>query len=298
MHSKLPEGDADISIMGEQARVLSFDNASRVTGDLQDALCRRATGDGSETRALYTDRGQSVHVGSNPIMFTSIVDAINRSDLLSRSLLIHVEAAGRRAPKSVLQRRFAELHAHVVGALLYCVSRALRDLDATRAPPSSVRMQDACQWAIAAAPAAGLKRIHVIKAFTASLAAGDRATLDQPVPSALLECIKPGGTWTGTCQDLLKRLAIAHARVSNTGGYWRAPKGWPDSPRGLREQLRRLEPTLQRAAGIAFDWKPRGSRRDGRQFTIARKGPVVTVGDGRKSTTVTTKRAPNIGGKR
>src|SRR5260370_40302391 len=99
--------------MAEQARVLGFDNLSYLSAHVHGGLCRRANGDGSEVRGLYTDRDQAVFAGSNPVLLTSIADAITRPDLLSRALLVQIDSPGRRAPKSILQRRFVEMYPHV-----------------------------------------------------------------------------------------------------------------------------------------------------------------------------------------
>jgi hypothetical protein len=48
----LPRDPRDLAIVAEHAHVIGIDNLSAITGEMSDALCRLATGDGFSTRAL------------------------------------------------------------------------------------------------------------------------------------------------------------------------------------------------------------------------------------------------------
>ena len=69
--------------------------------------------------------------------------------------------------------------------------------------------------------------------------------------------------WTGTATELLSRLTPAG----------RAPRGWPESPRGLSAALRALAPNLRRA-GIEITADREGNT--GRR--LIRMTPVRTAG--------------------
>lgn len=106
----LPKDLKDISIAAENTRVLAFDNLSWIDHEHSDALCRVSTGDGSEIRALYTPRDQTVFRGSNPVVVTSITEVITETDLLSRCLSLWLPVRQTRKPKRALGTAFRKLH--------------------------------------------------------------------------------------------------------------------------------------------------------------------------------------------
>jgi hypothetical protein len=290
LHIGLPVKVEDISISGENARVLSYDNSSYISQEHSNALARRATGDGNEVRELYSARDQTVTVGSNPVIITSIADAVTEPDLLSRCLSLDIDKSKKRTPKKKLKATFKPLYPKVFGALCHAVSRALRNVDAMDVP-DDVRMQDSAQWALAAAPAAGFKRDEVLAAFTQSVEQADAIVMERAVVVALLSVVNAGTTWKGSMTDLHGLLTDAYqAKAPATGTPTRKlPKDWPDKAERLRGQLKKLGPTLERA-GVFIDWKQSGSRREGRNVTIVRgaesegsateptKTPVATTG--------------------
>jgi hypothetical protein len=270
LHIALPLKVENISISGENGRVLSYDNSSGFGQERSDALSRRATGDGNEVRELFTDRDQTITAGSNPIIITSIADAVTEPDLLSRCLSLDLDKVKQRTPKKKLKANFKTLYPKVVGALCYAVSRALRNLDTTEVP-DDIRMQDSAQWALAAAPAAGIERDEVLATFSRSVEQADAIVMEKAIVVALLAVVKPDTSWCGTATDLHGKLTAAYEeRGPETGTPTRKlPKDWPDKAEKLTSQLKKLVPTLARA-GITVDWKQVGSRRYGRNFTIVR----------------------------
>ena len=243
----LPRDLKDISIAAENTRVLGYDNISWIDRDHSDGLCRVSTGDGTEIRALYTPRDQTVFRGSNPVVVTSVTEVITETDLLSRCLSLWLPVRQTRKTKQVLRAEFRMLHPKLFGALCHSVSRVLRDLDKT-VVPDTVRMQDAAQWALAGASAAGIAPVEILAAFAKSVADADATVGEEPLVLALCAVIPVGTSWEGRTTDLLGVLtAEAERRVPETGkATKRLPDHWPTKARGLTSALRRLEPTLKR----------------------------------------------------
>jgi hypothetical protein len=157
----------------------------------------------------------------------------------------------------------------LLGALVYCVSRALRDLGKVRAP-KGVRMAGAARWAVAASTAAGFTVAEMEGVFEAAIKDADGQVLEGPVAGALMQVVAVGASWSGTTKELLATLTVAYeARIPHTDSPTkRMPKGWPATPQGLRSVLRRLSKTLTRA-GFVFDWPTTGGR-GGRVLTVTR----------------------------
>jgi energy-coupling factor transporter ATP-binding protein EcfA2 len=237
----LPREPRDLAIRAEHVHVLGCDNVSMVSGEMSDALCRLATGDGFDTRQLRSDRDLAVFDAARPMLMTSIIDAATRPDLLDRALIIDLPARADRCDDDAIKSA-VELHCpHVLGALLYAVAHAMRASDTTTIP-SEVRMRAAASFAARAAPALGIQPDAIVQAYLDSRATAQGVLADDPVLVALEDFLKPGQPWSGSVGDLLKALNLQR----NGARPWR---GWPESPKGLQVALQRLAPML-RARGI------------------------------------------------
>jgi hypothetical protein len=267
----------DLAISAENARALVFDNVSFVPRDMSDGMCRVSTGDGMEVRGLYTDRDLAVFRGSTPVIVTSITDVVTEADLLNRCLSVRLPVRETRKTKRALARAFRALHPRLFGALCYCASRALRDLDGTEVP-ESIRMQDAGQFALAAAAAAGIAAEEIENAFARATDDADVTVAEDPVVEALDAVVSAYQPWTGTTGDLLDALTGHASDVDLDSGKPRKklPKHWPETARGLSAKLRRLEPTLKRA-GYTIEFPTgSGSGKGGKQrvLTVTRAAEV------------------------
>jgi hypothetical protein len=269
-HLKLPRDDEALAILAENGRSLVFNNLSYIPEWASNALCELADGNGMVLRSLYTNRDTTVFMGSNAVALVSIGDVAVTPDLLDRSLTITLPERTVYVEPEQVEAAFQALRPRLLGALLYCASRALRDSDRTRAP-KGVRMAGAARWALAGAPAAGFTRDEIEAAFTSAIMEADEQVGDRPVVRALCSVVAPGATWTGTTEELLDALAAAHeARIPETGGATKKlPKDWPQKARGLASELRKAAKTLTRS-GFTFDWPKKGGRA-GRILTVTRQ---------------------------
>jgi len=126
-HFKLPRDDEGLAVLAENARALVFNNLSNIPQWMSDSLCELADGSGMVLRSLYTNRDTTVFLGSNAVCLVSIGDVALAPDLLDRSLSVSLPERTEYIEPEQVEAAFLELWPRLLGALLYCAGRALRD---------------------------------------------------------------------------------------------------------------------------------------------------------------------------
>jgi hypothetical protein len=215
--------------------VVALDNLSHLQPWLSDALCRISTGGALSTRQLYSDGDEHIVEAMRPIIITGITSVVTRGDLQDRTIAITLPAIpdDRRRPEADLWAAYDRIRPQVLGAVLDAVSCALRRESEVRLA-SLPRMADWARWVTAAEPALGFTDGDVLRAYAGSRQHVTEQSLDgDPLAVAVRALSRP---WEGTATELLTRVTPAG----------RAPRGWPESPRGLSGALRRLAPQLRR----------------------------------------------------
>jgi len=260
-----PRESRDLMIAATNGWAIALDNLSKLPDWLSDCICRLSTGGGFGVRSLYTDGDETIFSAERPVVFNSIEEVIVNGDLLDRSMIVTLPriSDAKRETEAAYWLRFEEARPRVLGALLDAVSCALRNVDAVRLS-SLPRMADFAVWVEAAAPALGWERDEFSQAYTGNR----RAVNDLPLQTAVAEALS-GLTlpWEGTATGLLRVLTVA--MYGSDEKNVRRPKEWPDAPKTLGNQLRRLAPNLRRA-GIEIEF----SRKSGRRLiTIKRVEP-------------------------
>jgi hypothetical protein len=222
----------NLAIQAEHNHVLAYDNLSSLDGELSDAFCRIATGDGFAIRSLYSDRDLVVFRAARPVLFTSIVDALVRPDLLSRSLIAQLPVraieGGRRVTPGELRAGVAARAPRVLGALV-AAARSSRPVEV----PSTVRMGGPCAFAAGAEEQLGLPPGSVVAAYLTSRGKAHEVEAGDPLVEALLEYLRPGTQVRVTYRQLLDRLGEL------AWGEARPPAWWPTHGKALQAQLRR-----------------------------------------------------------
>lgn len=133
---KLPTNVRDLFINAHAAHLMVFDNVSSISPAISDALCQLTTGGGFATRRLYSDLAQILIGGYRPVILTGLQNAIDRSDLADRSMVVSMEyvPAERRRSEPETWSRFEENRAQIFGALLDRIACGLRRLPDVRLP--------------------------------------------------------------------------------------------------------------------------------------------------------------------
>jgi hypothetical protein len=237
----------DVLIAARERHVTFYDNVSRVPDWFSDILCCLATGAGYAKRKLYTDGEGSQLSVMRPQVLTSIEEAINRSDLLSRAITVQLKRQPAYRTEEAVRADFDEVHPRLVGALCTAISTAL----GSRAEVDDLpRMADFAKFVARAEPALPWKPGTFLRLYRRQLGESARVQVEgSPVASALVEfMVKRGSSvWEGHAKDLLDELGPWSA----TAG---AAKAWPRSPKGLRSVLRRHLSDL-REFGVEVDLK-------------------------------------------
>lgn len=261
----------DMTIHCEQVACLAIDNASHLTSDHSDHLCRIATGAGSVKRSLYCDRDLSVFMCSRPVIINGICDVVTRDDLMDRSILIRQSRPKVRKTESVMAREFAAIYPKVFGAILFCMMKALGAAENTTVD-SSIRMVEAAKWAASAEVVAGFESGDVSKCY---VSAKENATAVAAEDSFLcnLLSVVPVGVTTKTAAEI---LTMIEENWEADHPKKRQPEKWPTEPRGLRAALDRRKSALE-ALGVVLTYSMgrTAMSSSARLITLTRTAPTT-----------------------
>ncbi|MGA9996644.1 MAG: DUF3854 domain-containing protein [Pyrinomonadaceae bacterium] len=256
--------ERDLMIAATNGWIVALDNLSRLPVWLSDALCRLSTGGGFATRTLYENDEETLFMAMRPIILNGIEELATRSDLLDRSLIIHLPAISpdKRKTEAEVWQEFEEIRPLVLGSLLEGVSHALRNIGHVHLEQKP-RMADFALWATAAGDALGLESGAFISAFMGNRESANELALEaSPIAPALVEFAQEEGTWTGKSSELLKAL---NERVSDE---IKKQQGWPKRSNALSGAVKRIAPNL-RAVGIECEM---GRTKAGRFITLEHRG--------------------------
>lgn len=232
-----PRSGEDVFVGAAQGWVLAYDNVSHLSPDLQDVLCRVATGATYATRKLYTNSEEASIRAKRPVTLNGIGASITAQDLVDRAVSLELETIEDRREKSAIESEFDRLHPALLGALLDLFASALAILpsiaiERDRRP----RLIEFARLGCAVAEAMGGTADDFLGEFEAMRSASIGRTLDaSPVAGALLAFLedRPDRFTEYTVKRLFESLD--------------RPDGdaWPRSPKGFADALRRAAPALR-----------------------------------------------------
>jgi hypothetical protein len=268
----LPRDEQDVFLAAAHNHVVGFDNVSRISDSMSDAICRLSTGGGYGTRELYTNDEEYLFGAQRPVIINGVDDAIRRTDLLDRTIQIELPEISEenRLPESDFWNKFHSIAPGALAQLLDGTVEAMRNLasiELSRLP----RMADFAVWVEAAAPAFGWKPEQFLAIYTNNRTQLTAATLESsPVGRYLLD-LKDWREeeWEGTATEL---LAVLDGRAEDRD---KRRAEWPRSPRAMSNILRHLSPSL-REAGIAVVFTRDGSANRDRIIRLTAAKPTQT----------------------
>jgi hypothetical protein len=258
-----PRNGHDLMIAANNGWVLAFDNVSRLSPWLSDAICRLATGGGFATRELYSDLDEVLIDVQRPVILNGIEELATRGDLLDRSVILYLPTITRYRPEDELWPAFERVRPNIFGGLLDAVASAIANVEQVklgRAP----RMADFAKWAVAAEPKLGLERGAFLDAYAGNRADANEFTLEASAIADPVRELADRG-FLGTATELLAALRDGvdeeTIRLRN----------WPKDATRVSGDLRRIAPNL-RAIGITVEFDlPR------RQIGIGLQSSVQSV---------------------
>jgi hypothetical protein len=256
----------DLFIAAMGARVLAYDNISKLTPFFSDALCRIVTGGTFAARKLYTDRDEVALVARNPLLLNGIGSFVDRSDLLDRSIVVSLTRVTdeTRRPEAEIDASFDELLPKILGVLFDAVAGGLRDVPNTKLSELP-RMADAVLWASACERALGWEKGSILRAFKANQRKAVEVAVDgDPMSAAIYELMHDRESWQGTATQLLAAL-----RMRTDQGEQRS---LPSGPSGLGQVINRASTSLRKLGIEIRQWKENNKKR-ARMIEITRRDP-------------------------
>lgn len=244
-----PHDDRDLMVSVTNCHMLAYDNLTNLPKWLSNGLCRVSTGGGLTTRALYTDSDETVFSGTRPILINSIGGIATESDLLDRAVRIMLPAIteDRRRDERGFWREFEKARPRIFGALLAAASCALRRRDGVKLKRKP-RMIDFATWIVAAEEILPWEAGAFLTAYMGNRASAHDTAIEGSVVVSVLRAWmdRSSNPWSGTARELLDTL------TSLVGEQKAKRREWPQSPRAMSGELRRLAPNL-RSVGITVE---------------------------------------------
>jgi len=258
----LPKRERDLAIAANNSHVIVLDNISDISAPLSDALCRVATGGSFRTRKLYTDNEEMLFTFQRPVILNGIEELPMRSDLLDRTILIHLEPipAERRCDEAGFWRRFSDAQPHILGALLDIV-RVGRTLVGRVDIPALPRMADFARWGVAIEQALGFKLGDFLAAYRANIEHGISIALEaSPVAWTLHEYLVRRKEFVGSSSELLKALVEFTTDANGKPTVARRDPAFPKSATRLSAEIDRVQPNLAKLGITVERWRTNRKR--------------------------------------
>lgn len=256
--------ERDLMLAATNSWIIALDNLSKLPVWLSDALCRLSTGGGFATRTLYENDEETLFMAMRPIIINGIEELTTRSDLLDRSVIIHLPAIPpeKRRTEAEVWREFEFIRPFVLGSLLDAVSLALRNVGKVQLGQLP-RMADFALWATAAEQSFGLENRAFISTFMGNRESANELALEaSPIAATLVEFVQQQEVWKGKPSELLEKLN--QLATDET----KRQQGWPKRSNTMTGALNRIAPNL-RAIGIECNM---GRTKAGRYITLEYKG--------------------------
>jgi 5S rRNA maturation endonuclease (ribonuclease M5) len=236
----VPKSAEDVFISGGVNHIISIENVSHLTPQLQDALCVVATGGGFAKRKLYSDADETVITLKRPVMLNGIVASVTQQDLVSRTITIELPVLSDAQSKDQLEEQFEANRASIIGALLDIAAKALTYLPEMTLPARErPRLVEFAYLGMAVAKAMGSDPNTFTTQFAAARQDGLERTLDaSPVATAIRDWAE---TYPREAQEKTAKEWLSLMESYKPSGC----DSWPRSAKGMGDQMRRAAPALR-----------------------------------------------------
>lgn len=265
----LPRNEEDLFIRAAQRHLLAFDNVSKLSDWMSDALCRLAMDGTFSKRESYTDVDETVLTSCNPILLNGITGFVTRPDLAGRSIFLTLAPIPkeRRRPEKEMMAEYEAALPSIFGALVDVLAKALQllpDIHLDEHP----RMADFARFGVAVEQVLGLEDGTFMDAYSRNRDGASEDMVEaNPIGAVIRNMMADKPEWRGKYEDLLNDL---NAELGSAP----RPKNWPSSVKALQVQLDSVRPALL-AIGIDAPRPQKVGRGDdrGRLLVIRRCAP-------------------------
>ena len=261
-----PKEEHNLMISAKRVWILVYDNISKISDNMSDALCRLATGGGFGTRKLYSNDEEQVFNFKRSVILNGISEFANRSDLADRAVRITLPPipASKRMDEKEFWKKFNEMKPRILGALLDVLCSALRRINKVELDELP-RMADFAKLATAAEKPLGFKDGAFMRVYKNKRDSFSHDVVESSaVGSALVKFMGNKDSWSGIAKQLLEQLSSIYYLDSMARRV-----AWPENPMKLRRDLDRLVPNL-RSIGINIDFIGKQGARGDRMIEITK----------------------------
>jgi phage/plasmid primase-like uncharacterized protein len=226
-----PKKSEDLLVAAVNNWVVSFNNVSRLSDSQQDELCSLSTGGGFGTRELYTTNQEAVVDVKRPVIINGICDFVTAPDLIDRCLIIELPHIrdNQRKTETEIQNTFEKIYPELFGALLNVLVATLKELP-------NIRLEDKPRMADFAMLGSALEKVQnwgnglFLNEYEANRRENVLAAMEySPVVLAIINFMQLRQRYEGTFSQLYGIL----------NEYKPAMCGWPQSSKGLANQIKR-----------------------------------------------------------
>jgi hypothetical protein len=162
-----------------------------------------------------------------------------RSDLLDRSIIIHLPKIESRKPQSDFWNEFTVAQPRIFGALLDAVSEGLRNLDGVKLEDYP-RMADFTKFATAAETALGLNSKEFVSIYNENRSNSNSLAIETSlIAPAVITLLNVSPKWIGNAQELKEQIDRISPEVIQRSPYY------PRTAQKVANDLRRIAPNLR-----------------------------------------------------
>lgn len=257
-----PRNAQDLAVAAQNAWVLAFDNLSRISDPMSDAVCRMSTGGVFTTRRLYSDDEEVLLEAKRPLIINGIPDLAVQPDLIDRCvhLVLPTLPKGARRLEDHFWAAFDVVYDRMLGALLDAVSAVLR-LAPSITLEDPPRMADFAVGGAALEVYLGLPSGTFLRAYEENRNAAAKLALAESgiVEPLRLLLLQMGGQFHGTPSQLFDAL-----QASTNPAIIRARRNrkWPRSVNSFSGVLRRLSQSFDKVGLFYEDGRDNSHKRN------------------------------------
>lgn len=258
----MPKSTDDLYVTASNTHMVSLNNLSHLSSNMQDAICCISTGGGHAKRQLYTDSDETVFDIKRPVILNGISQVLTQQDLIDRSLILTLKPLKTFIEETELREKLTVDYPIIFRGLIDLAVETFKNLDSItmKNPP---RMADFARLGAAmfkalkpASKKNNFEMLYAEKQKTAVIEALDASTVATAVRHYLTE--HPNGFLKMIPNEIYKKLKT-HCHDHDL------KKIEVKSAKGLADRLRRDLPGLQ-AVGLEITFHERTSA--GRPISI------------------------------
>jgi len=221
----------DLLIAAANNWIVSVDNISHLSINEQDDLCRLATGGGYGTRTLFTTGDETVIDIKRPVIMNGVDNFVTAQDLIDRCIIVELPSItdNRRKTETEIYKEFDQEYPKFFGALLGILTASLKELPKVNLT-SKPRMADFTILGTALEKAQNWESGSFLNEYETNRKDNVLSAMEHsPVMLAIIKFMQLRQCYEGTYAELYGIL----------NEYKPAMCGWPQSSKGLANQIKR-----------------------------------------------------------